>query len=496
MSWYLKKRIPSIEAGFNKPGEVQDNEFKYLLSQAQKTIFGKEYNLKDVSTFEQFKQRVPLHQYDDIKPYINRVMKGEQRVLWPGEINWFAKSSGTTSDKSKFIPVSFETLENCQFRGSRDIIGFFYHNNPNAKLFQGKGVIIGGSHQVNELSANSFYGDLSAVMMNNLPFIANFLTTPSMDIALMDNWEEKLEKMAEAIYNEDVTNISGVPTWTLLLLRRLMEMGNTNSILDVWPNIELYVHGGVNFSPYRSQFQDIINTPSMNYRETYNASEGFFGLQDQKDENMLLMLDYGIFYEFIPIEYADRDNPKTYSLTEVELNKCYAVVLNSNAGLWRYIVGDTITFTSKNPYRFVINGRTKHFINAFGEELMIDNAEKAMAETQKQCNCQVSDFTAAPVYIEKDKKGGHEWFIEFTKEPADLNSFAQVLDAELMKQNSDYEAKRQSDLAIVQPVIKKCPEGTFHKWLKGKDKLGGQHKVPRLSNDRKIITELNEIINS
>lgn len=490
MSWYLKKRVQSLDQIMDKAAEAQMDSFNELLTQFKKTSIGKDFGAGDIQNYEQFKSRVPIQTYDEIKPYIERCMRGEQRVLWPGEIKWYAKSSGTTSDKSKFIPVSFDALNECQFKGSRDVLAYYYHQHPDAKVFQGKGLIIGGSHQVNELSASSFYGDLSAVMMNNLPFIANYLATPSMDIALMDNWEEKLAKIIEVTHQEDVTNISGVPSWTLLIIKGLLEKTGKSDLKEVWPNLELYIHGGVNFAPYKAQFEQLISSKGMHYRETFNASEGFFGVQDQAGEDMLLMLDYGIFYEFVPMDEFGKEQPKTLWLDQVEMGKNYAMIINTNAGLWRYVLGDTIQFTSKNPYRIKISGRTKLFINAFGEELMIDNAEAAIEKTQERCDCLVSEFTAAPVYLGLDNKGCHEWLIEFDKEPEDLQVFSRILDEELQKQNSDYEAKRQSDLALLQPKVNICPPGTFYQWMKANNKLGGQHKVPRLSNDRNILEDI------
>lgn len=494
MSWYLKKRIPVIEHSFTHGAEVQRQVFKELIVEARKTSFGRDYKLAEISTIEQYKERVPLHEYDDIKPYIQRVMHGEQRVLWPGDITWFAKSSGTTSDKSKFIPVSYDALEECQFKGSRDVLAWYYHDNPEAKIFQGKGLMIGGSHEINTLTENSYYGDLSAVMMNNMPFIANFLATPSIDIALLPNWENKMRKMIESTHAENVTNISGVPSWTLLLLKGIIDKTGAKNILEVWPNLELYVHGGVNFGPYKDQFVKIVGG-DIAYRETYNASEGFFGVQDKEGEGMALMLDYGIFYEFIPLELYGTDNPKTMWLDEVEVGKQYAMVINTNAGLWRYVIGDTIEFTSKNPFRIKITGRTKSFINAFGEELMVENAVKAITIAQKKTGAVVSEFTAAPVYLEDREKGRHQWAIEFAQVPEDLYNFAQVLDEELCKSNSDYEAKRAGNMALEQLEILNCRPKTFYTWLKDKGKLGGQHKIPKLCNDRKIIEEIIKINN-
>jgi hypothetical protein len=493
MSWYLKKRIPTIAYNNMNGAEVQQRVFKELLQEARNTTFGKDHKLKGVGSIKEFQEKVPLRDYEELKPYIERVMQGENRVLWPGEINWFAKSSGTTSEKSKFIPVSYDALEDCQFMGSRDVIACYYHQNPSAKIFQGKGLIIGGSHQINPLAENSYYGDLSAVMMNNMPFIANYLATPSMDIALLPEWETKMQKMIESTYKENVTNISGVPSWTLLLLQGILEKTGASHVLEVWPNLELYIHGGVSFEPYRDQFAEIMGG-QIAYRETYNASEGFFGIQDHSDKDMLLMLDYGIFYEFIPLGELDKKDAKVLWLDEVELNTTYALVLNTNAGLWRYIIGDTIEFTSKNPYRIRITGRTKSFINACGEELMVHNAEQAITRAQKICCCKVSEFTAAPVYLDGKKKARHQWAIEFNKKPDDIGFFEMTLDLELQKLNSDYEAKRKGDMILLPLEVLICEQNTFYKWMKEKHKLGGQHKVPKLSNNRKIIEEIIGII--
>lgn len=495
MSWYLKRRIPVMEHAFNNPAEVQYEVFKQLLAQVKKTAFGKDFGLESVKSLEDYRAKVPIHHYDELKPYIKRLMKGEQGVLWPEEINWFAKSSGTTSDKSKYIPVSYDALEYCQFRGSRDVLAWYYYNKPNARVFQGKGLIIGGSHRVNELNSNSYYGDLSAVLMNNLPFIANQLATPDLDVALMDNWEEKLHKIISTTINENVTNISGVPTWTLLVIKGLLEKSGKTNLIEVWPKLELYIHGGVSFDPFRSQFQSLIQSEQMNYRETYNASEGFFGVQDSADLPMALMLDYGIFYEFIPLEQLERDNPTAKWIDDVELDTDYAVILNSNSGLWRYVLGDTIKFVSKKPHRFVITGRTKCYINTFGEELMVENAERAITIAQERANCLVEEYTAAPLQLEDGRLGRHQWAIAFAKEPESLEEFVAILDNALKEVNSDYEAKRHADLALLSPEVIVCKPKTFYNWLKKRDKLGGQNKVPKLSNNRKIIEEIIQINN-
>jgi hypothetical protein len=496
ISWYFKKRIQQVEYGIQNPVEVQVNLWRKLLMQGRKTEFGKAHGFDAINSIDDYRNNVPIHNYDSLKHYIARIMRGEQGVLWPSEIKWFAKSSGTTSDKSKFIPVSFEALDECQFRGARDLMTIYCHNNPGTKIFEGKSLMIGGSHEVNKLDRDSYYGDLSAVMMNNLPFWVNLLRTPKPEIALMPNWETKLEKMAQSTQDVDVTSISGVPTWTMILMNRLIELKGADSILDIWPNLELYMHGGVGFTPYRQPFSKLIPSFSMNYMETYNASEGFFGIQDSmnKDSDMLLMMDYGIYYEFMPMSEYGKEHPMTKTLEEVEEGVNYALIISTNAGLWRYTVGDTIMFTSLKPYRFKITGRTKLFINAFGEELMIDNAEQALAEACRETNAQVRDYTAAPVYLSNGEAGAHQWLIEFEQHPDDMSVFEKLLDERLKAANSDYEAKRNGNLALHHPQIEVCSEGTFYEWMKRRGKLGGQHKVPRLSNDRKIVEEILTLI--
>ncbi len=492
ISWYFKKRIQQVQYCIEHPVEIQQDWWKRLISQGERTKFGREYGFDSLRNTDDFRHNVPLQNYESLKPYIERIMRGEQKVLWPTEIKWFAKSSGTTSDKSKFIPVSFEALEECQFKGARDLMTIYCHNNPGTKIFEGKSLMIGGSHEVNRLDGDSYYGDLSAVMMNNLPFWVNLLRTPKSEIALMPNWETKMEKMAQSTMNVDVTSISGVPTWTMILINRLLELKQTDNILDIWPNLELYMHGGVGFDPYRKPFGKLIPTGSMNYLETYNASEGFFGVQDslKASGDMLLMMDYGIYYEFMPMSEYGKQEPKTCTLEEVELEKNYALIISTNAGLWRYMVGDTIMFTSLDPFRFRITGRTKLFINAFGEELMIDNAEKALTEACNRTNASIRDYTAAPLYLKNGKAGSHQWFIEFERHPENLEEFQFELDELLKSVNSDYEAKRVGNLALTLPEIKVCRDGTFYEWMKQRGKLGGQHKVPRLSNDRKIAEEI------
>jgi len=491
----MKKRMHQIELFMKYPDEVQDEWFFNLINAAEGTEWGKKYDYRSIENIQQFQERVPVQNYDTLKPYIERMLNGEQNVLWPSEIKWFAKSSGTTSDRSKFIPVSEESLEECHFKGGKDMLAIYCNNRPDAKMFTGKSLVLGGSHQINQLSPDSFYGDLSAVIIKNLPIWAEMMRTPDMSIALMDNYEEKIEKMARATMDVNVTNIAGVPTWTIVLAKRILELTGKNNLMEVWPNLELYVHGAVKFEPYQDQFKALIPNDNMYYLETYNASEGFFGIQDQSEEkDLLLMLDYGIYYEFIPMEYFDDENPKTLSLHEVELDKNYAIVISTNAGLWRYIIGDTVKFTSLSPYRIKITGRTKHFINAFGEEVIIDNAEKALIKACSETNAAIKDYTACPIYFKGDDVGGHEWIIEFEKQPIEFNRFIDILDSTLREVNSDYDAKRFKDMALKRPIVHNAPNGTFYKWLKNKGKLGGQHKVPRLANDRKYVEEILEMM--
>jgi len=487
----MKKRMHQIELFIKYPEEVQDEWFACLINDSINTQWGKKYDYRTIENINQFKERIPVQNYDTLKPYINQMLKGEQNVLWPSEIKWFAKSSGTTSDRSKFIPVSEESLEDCHFRGGKDMLAIYCNNMPDAKMFTGKSLVLGGSHQINQLSPDSFYGDLSAVIIKNLPFWAELLRTPNMAIALMDNYEDKIEQMARATIEVNVTNIAGVPTWTIVLAKRILEITGKKNLLEVWPNLELYVHGAVNFEPYREQFKRLMPSDEMYYLETYNASEGFFGIQDRKDSNdLLLMLDYGIYYEFIPMEEIDREFPDTVSLGEVELDKNYAMVISTNAGLWRYMIGDTVKFTSKYPYRLKITGRTKHFINAFGEEVIIDNAEKALSKACIETGALIKDYTACPIYFDKDEPGAHEWIIEFEKQPKEFERFIDILDNTLREVNSDYDAKRFKDMALKRPKVHLAKDGLFYDWLKAKGKLGGQHKVPRLANERIYVDEL------
>jgi hypothetical protein len=487
-TWFMKKRIHQIELFMKYPNEVQEEWFEQLISRAENTEWGKLHGYKSITTLNQYKERVPIQTYDTLKPYIERMLKGEQNVLWPSEIRWFAKSSGTTSDRSKFIPVSEEALEECHFKGGKDLLTIYFNNRPNAKMFTGKILTLGGSQQVSQLSPDTSFGDLSAVIMKNLPLWAELHRTPDLEIALLENFEEKIEKMAHATRDVNVTSLSGVPTWNLVLCKRILELTGKDNLLEVWPNLELYFHGAVNFTPYREQFKKLIPSDDMYYLENYNASEGFFGIQDQREGGeMLLMLDYGIFYEFLPVEHVHEENPETLTLDQVELDKNYALIISTNAGLWRYMIGDTIKFTCLDPYRIQITGRTKHFINAFGEEVIIDNAERALEEACSQTGAIIRDYTAGPVYFNGNENGAHEWLIEFEQKPAEFERFVDLLDETLRRVNSDYDAKRFKDLALRRPIVRKVPEGTFFNWMKEKGKLGGQNKVPRLANDREYL---------
>ena len=497
ISWLIKKRIHQIELFKKYPVEVQEELLSKLINAGIDTEWGKKYDFAKFSTIDDFRKNVPLSKYEDLEPVITRLRKGEKNLLWPEEIKWFAKSSGTTAGKSKFIPISQSSLEDCHFKAGKDLISIYFNLYPNSKLFEGKSLIMGGSSQIQEVSNQSFYeGDLSAILMQNLPFWAEFMRTPSLNVALMDEWEKKLELMVEETIHHDVRSISGVPSWMLVLLKKILDKTGEDNIIDVWPNLEVFFHGGVSFKPYEKQYHEIICSDKMVYLETYNASEGFFGIQDDlSKEGMLLMLDYGIFYEFMPLSELGNQYPKTYTIEEVELNKDYALIISTNGGLWRYIIGDTVRFVSLYPHRIIITGRTKHFINAFGEELIIDNAIKGLKIACEKTGAVIHEFTAAPVFMSENTKGRHQWIIEFEKKPQNINEFAKILDEALKSLNSDYEAKRYKDMTLEQLEIIEARKNLFIEWLKSKNKLGGQHKVPRLANNREYIDELIELNN-
>lgn len=490
ISQLARMRLWRIEAWVQHPIASQREVLQDLVTSAQYTEFGRKYNFSSLFSTRDFKKAVPIHEYDDLKPYIQRMMDGEENILWNTPIRWFAKSSGTTSDKSKFIPISEESLEDCHYKGAKDTLTMYYNFNPNSELLTGKGLVIGGSHNINQVNEEIHYGDLSAVLLQNSPAWGQWIRTPELSIALMDEWETKIEKLAATTIAENVTSISGVPTWTMVLFKRILEITGKSCIADVWPSLELYIHGGVSFTPYREQFRKIIGK-DIYYIDSYNASEGFFAAQDKPDEDgMLLYLDHGVFMEFMPVEEYGKKDPQTIGLRNVETGKNYAPVISTNGGLWRYLLGDTIQFTTLYPFRIKVSGRLKHFINAFGEEVIVDNTDKAVSIACEKTGAIVNDYTAAPVYFSDAGNGAHEWLVEFDKEPGNLNEFTVELDKALQSINSDYEAKRYKDIALHLPLLHRMPKGLFNEWLKSKGKLGGQHKVPRLSNERTLIEEI------
>ncbi len=494
ISRFARLRNWRIEQWMQNPIATQRDVLQDLVTHGQFTEFGRKYGMNNLFTIKEFKQRIPINEYEDLKPYIERLMQGEQNLLWNTPVYWFAKSSGTTSDKSKFIPITEESLQDCHYQSAKDVLSLYYKFNPESDLLTGKGLVIGGSHQISPINDEAQYGDLSAVLLQNTPMWASWIRTPELSIALMDEWESKIEYLAQTTIQENVTSISGVPTWTLLLIKRILEITGKNTLSEVWPNLELYLHGGVSFVPYQEQFKKLIGK-SIFYLDLYNASEGFFAAQnDAQEEGMLLFLDYGIFYEFMPVEEYGKETPITIGLKQVEIGKNYAPVISTNGGLWRYLTGDTIQFTSIFPFKIKVSGRLKHFINAFGEELIVDNSDKAVAIAAQKTNSIISEYTAAPVYFNDEQNGAHEWLIEFERPPQNMEHFAFELDCALKSLNSDYEAKRQKDIALRKPIVHAVQKNIFNGWLRNKGKLGGQHKVPRLSNNRIYVDELLQLM--
>ena len=490
ISWFLKKRKHQMELFLKYPINVQEELLHKLLDKAKNTEIGLRYHFSEISSSKVFETNVPIQQYESIEDAIERTRKGEQNIFWPTPIKWFAKSSGTTNAKSKFIPVSEEALEDCHLKAGKDMLCLYINNNPDSELFIGKGLRLGGSSAVYE-DNNSHFGDLSAIIIENLPFWADFSSAPRQETALLGEWETKLSAIVEETIHEDITSLVGVPSWMLVLLKKVLEKTGKSNILEVWPNLEVYFHGGVSFNPYREQFKKLIPKKDFQYYETYNASEGFFAIQDQNNSlDLLLMLDYGIYYEFIPMDKFNGENSEAIPLKKVKLNQNYAMVITTNGGLWRYLIGDTVKFTSLNPFKIRITGRTKHFINVFGEELVIENAERAIKHACVKTKAEICDYTVAPIFMDDNRSGGHEWLIEFTKEPKNLDYFSELIDNSLKASNSDYEAKRYNNLTLAPPKITVAKSGLFYNWLKQQGKLGGQHKVPRLSNSRKFLEEL------
>ncbi|MDH3381620.1 MAG: GH3 auxin-responsive promoter family protein [Flavobacteriaceae bacterium] len=490
IAWLLKRRKHQIDLFLKYPYEVQKELLNRLLYTAEDTEFGEKYDFTTIKNYKTFAERVPIQQYESFEPLIERVRQGEQNIFWPTSIKWFAKSSGTTNAKSKFIPVSDESLEECHFNIGKDLLCLYLSNNEDTELFVGKGLRLGGSSSIHE-DKHSYFGDLSAIIIENLPFWADINTSPKQKTALMSEWEAKMEAIVEETIQEDITSLYGVPSWMLVMCNKVLEKTGKQNLLEVWPNLEVYFHGGVNFNPYREQFKKLIPSDKFKYYETYNASEGFFAIQDQNNsDELLLMLDYGIFYEFIPMNNFNGENSIAIQLEQVKLNTNYALVITTNAGLWRYLIGDTIKFTSLNPHRIKITGRTKHFINTFGEELIIDNTEEAIKKACLETNAVVIEYTVAPIYMDGQQSGGHEWIIEFSEVPANLDYFTNVIDDTLKSINSDYEAKRYLNMTLAFPKINIARKNLFYDWLKQKGKLGGQNKIPRLSNSREFIEEL------
>ncbi|SFF84553.1 GH3 auxin-responsive promoter family protein [Prevotella sp. KH2C16] len=488
---FFLPRQKELERHTDHAEELQSEVLSYLLERGKETEYGRNHLFNMTKSYEDFVRNVPVNTYEELKGDIDRMRHGEHNVLWPGQVRWYAKSSGTTNDKSKFIPVSHEGLRNIHYQGGKDVVALYLKNNPASRIFDGKSLILGGSHSPNYNQHGSLVGDLSAILIENINPLANLARVPKKSTALLSDFEVKRDRIARETMGKNVTTLSGVPSWMLSVLVRVMELSGKQHLEDVWPNLEVFWHGGIAFTPYRRQYEQLITSPRMHYMETYNASEGFFGIQsDPTDASMLLMLDYGVFYEFIPMDEYGTDNPTVVPLSGVETGRNYAMLISTSCGLWRYLIGDTVRFTSKNPYKFIITGRTKYFINAFGEELIMDNAEKALAYACEQTGAEVREYTAAPVYMDADAKCRHQWLVEFAKEPADLQEFSNLLDRKLQEINSDYEAKRSHDITLQHLELIQARPELFNDWLKSKGKLGGQHKVPRLSNSRKNIEEL------
>ncbi len=489
-SWLLKKRYHQIELFLKYPAEVQEEVLQQLLEIAEDTEIGRTYDFESVQNYETFRERVPIVSYEEIEPIIERTRRGEQNLFWPTAIKWFAKSSGTTNAKSKFIPVSSEALEDCHYKSGKDLLCLYLNNNENSQLFTGKSLRLGGSKELYE-DNGSFFGDLSAILIDNMPLWAEFSSTPSSKVSLMSEWESKLKAIINESTQENVTSLAGVPSWMLVLLNNVLQETGKNHLFEVWENLEVYFHGGVNFGPYKEQYQKLLPRKRFKYYEIYNASEGFFAIQDRNNaDDLLLMLDYGIFYEFIPMESYTHNNPLAIPLWEVKKDINYAIIITTNSGLWRYKIGDTVRFTSLDPYRVKVTGRTKHHINVFGEELIIENAEEALKRICIKTGAEIMDYTAGPIFMSGKEKGAHEWIIEFRKKPKDLDYFTEFLDNALKSLNSDYEAKRYNNTTLKMPKVHMARENLFYDWLKSKDKLGGQHKIPRLSNKRDYLEEL------
>lgn len=494
-SWYFKQRLGRIKHFIENPDSVQKEQLRTLLSGAKKTAFGLKYSFESIKSPKDYSERVPLQDYETLKVFIDRMRLGESNLLWPGKVRWFAKSSGTTSNKSKYIPITSQVLHECHYKGARDVLACYFSNTQNSQLFEGKTLIMGGS--MTTMNEKTFIGDLSSILLLNSPIVGKWFSAINTSISLIKDWEEKLDAVAKKTINQNITSFGGVPSWNLLLLKRILEVSGKESILDVWPNLELFIHGGVSFIPYREQFQKIIPSAKMRYLETFNASEGFFGIQnDFSNNDMLLMLDYGIYYEFLPLAEINNPAPQTLTLEQVQVGKHYAMIITTNGGLWRYSIGDTVEFTSTLPYKFKIVGRTASYINAFGEELMVFNTDKAFEYACQQTGAVITEYTGGPVFLDGNRAAAHEYIVEFEKPPPNIKVFATIFDSKIMELNSDYEAKRSKDMLLKMPVINSAPKNTFYKWMKARGKVGGQNKIPRLSNNRLILDELLSFMNN
>ncbi|MFK7936161.1 MAG: GH3 auxin-responsive promoter family protein [Saprospiraceae bacterium] len=494
---YYEYRMRHVEEFIHRPHEVQRAVFDHLVATAANTEWGKKYDYATIKNPKIFAERVPVNDYESLKPCIERMMHGEANVLWRGKINRFSKSSGTTSDRSKYIPVSDENLHDCHIRGTWDTMTFFYNQRPDARQFEYKSLLMGGSLSQFSEHPDTTIGDVSAIMISEMPLVARPFFTPDFETALLPNFEEKIDRMARTIAKEkELVMIGGVPTWTVVLLRKVQEITGVTNFFELWPELQGYIHGGVSFTPYRQQFAELFPGEQVSYQEVYNASEGYFATQnDFSSDDMLLLLNNGVYYEFIPSEEWEKEFPKAIPLSEVEVGESYAMVISTSSGLWRYQPGDVVVFTQKYPYKIKITGRTKQFINVFGEEVMVENTDRALAQTCSEVDVRVADYSVAPIYFAGKEKGGHEWLIEFEKAPEVLEIFAKQLDKNLQKVNSDYEAKRYKSMALEELRLHVVPKNTFNNWLKSKGKYGGQHKVPRLANNRKYVDEILAFLN-
>lgn len=473
-----------------QPFDIQQKVFNSHIQNAKDTEWGKSYNYSKINSIENYQDIVPICEYENMRQFIERMMRGEKNILWHSPIKWFSKSSGTTGGRSKLLPVSIESLKECHYKGGKQMLALYCNLYPQAKIFTGKSLALGGSLYPNQDMKGAYYGDVSSIIIKNLPFWAEWFRSPDMKTALLERWEEKLDKIARITMQQDITSISGVPSWMLILLKKVCEIKSCSNISDVWPNLEAFFHGGVSFLPYKEQYAEIIPSNKFRYMETYNASEGYFGIQDTLEKEMLLLLNNGVFYEFLPVNAMGEYKGDAIWLKDVKKDVNYALIISTNAGLWRYKIGDTIRFTSTNPYRFVITGRTRSFINAFGEEVIEENALMALDIACKKTNAIIKEFTAAPVFLQNGKNACHEWLIEFEKEPENTDIFSDYLDESLREINSDYDAKRSNNLLLHKPIVHKATNGTFYNWLATKNRLGGQYKVPHLSNDRKVLDDI------